>query len=102
MSLREICCSFPIYKTRVINTAKTFLFRRIFSTMLVIGIRTKMKRKYRIDAGSVLCSPERKPKLRPTQPKVYSVAKEWRRETLVHRSTSHPRGKRDSILKSED
>ena len=50
-------------------TAKTFLFRRLFSTMLLIGIRTKMKRKYRIDAGSGLCSQNRKPKLRPTQPR---------------------------------
>ena len=60
-----------------------------------------MKRKYRIDASSGLCSQKRKPKLRSMQPKFYSVAKEWRSKTLVHGSTSHPRGERDSILKSE-
>ena len=34
--------------------------------------------------------------------KFYSVAKEWRSENLVHRSTSRPHGERDLILKSKD
>lgn len=41
-------------------------------------------------------------KLRLTQHKLYSLAKEWRSRNLVHRSTSCLWGKRDLILKSKD
>ena len=69
--------------------------------MLVIGIRTRIKRKYRIDASSGLYSQRTKPKLRLTQLKFYSGAKEWRNGNVVHVS-SCPCGKRDLILKSKD
>ena len=36
------------------------------------------------------------------QPKFSSVAKEWRSGNLIHRSTSHPHGERDLLLKSKD
>ena len=41
-------------------------------------------------------------KLRSMQHKLYSMAKNWRSENLLHRSTSHPGGEKDFILKSKD
>ena len=40
-----------------------------------------------------------KPKLRPTQHRLYSGAKEWRSGNKVHSSTSHPPGESGLILK---
>ena len=43
-----------------------------------------------------------KPKLKPTQHRVYSGAKEWRSGNKVHSSTSHPPGESGLILNSKD
>lgn len=83
-------------------TAQTLLFRRLFSIMFDIVIRTKMKRKCRTDASWSLCSQKLKVKLRWMQPKFYFVAREWRSRHLVHGPTCHPCGERDLIFKSKD
>ena len=53
LSLGEICCSpFLVYKTGVLcYTTKTLHFRNLFSMRLVIGINTRIKRKYKMDAS---------------------------------------------------
>ena len=53
LSLREVCRSpFLIYKTRVLcYTTKTLHFRNLFSMILVTGISTRIKRKYKTDAS---------------------------------------------------
>ena len=52
LSLREVCRSpFLVYKTRVLCYTTTLHFRNLFSMILVTGINTRIKRKYKIDAS---------------------------------------------------
>lgn len=50
---REMCFSpFLVYKTGIIDTLKRLLILgNYFSVMLVIGISTRIKKKYKIDAS---------------------------------------------------
>ena len=53
LSLREEWDSpFPDYKAGVFcYTTKTLHFKSLFSIRLIVGISTKIRRKYRIDAS---------------------------------------------------
>lgn len=53
LSLREELGSpFPVYKTGVFYyTTKTLHFKSLFSMRLTVGISTRIKRKYRMDAN---------------------------------------------------
>ena len=72
--------------------AQTLLFRRLFSIMFDIVIRTRMKRKCRTDASWSLCSQKLKVKLR-------LMSQRMEKRYLVHGPTCHPCGERDLILK---